>query len=231
MTITEFLKLSIEDQIRAVEKGDVADAQILTYDLTTAFTNKQIDIAGNFFGVISATDANVTASIEFNKIGSGAIPFTKQLYMIRPFGKIFLTSSAQANKTITFIISSFANQAFGVQDNRSQSDIASSLDDIQENTNSLKEGTTGTFASHVSLTATATAVSAVSANASISETIIQADFDNTDYVYLGFDNTTTNTKYLVKLKAGQVFSTNQFKGAIFAYGHTGTQKFSASYTT
>lgn len=225
-SIKELKEASLEDVLRLIETGDVTDAVVYTLPLDNAFSNFQVQIAGNFIACIAGTDSTTTVDIEFNRVGSGSVTFTQGLNITRPFNRFFITSSAQTGKSIKFIISSYASELFAVQDNRSQGNIANSLTAIQ---NQLVGDSTGTFASDVSLTATATAVKVITgANVQVSFGIF-ADYANTDYIYLGFDNTTTDTKKIVALKAGQLYSIDNFKGDVYAYSTTGTQKLSAFY--
>lgn len=147
LSIKDILNLSIEEQIKLIQRGDIIDAKIVTYDLTTAQTNKEVSIAGNFFGMIfggntsNTPDANVNVDVTFNfqpsTNGSEAINFTQGLYINRPFRQVFLTWSAQSGKVAKFIVSSFANATVSVQDNRSQTTIASALSSIITNTTGI----------------------------------------------------------------------------------------------
>lgn len=60
--------------------------------------------------------------------------------------------------------------------------------------------------------------------------VLQADFTNGDYVYIGFDNTVSATKKIVALQAGQTYILEKFKGDIYAFSST-AQKLSVSYAT
>lgn len=225
-SIKELKEASLEDILRLIDSGDVTDAVVYTLPLDNAFSNFQVQIAGNFIACIAGTDASTTVDIEFNRVGSGSVTFTQGLNITRPFNRFFITSTAQAGKTIKFVISSYASELFAVQDNRSQGNQTTLLTTINTQ---LVGDATGTFASDVSLTAAATAVKVITgASVQVSWGVF-ADYANSDQIYLGFDNTTTNTKKMVALKAGQLFSIDNFKGDIYAYGATGTQKLSAFY--
>jgi len=231
MNIQDLLKLSPEELIAKVEAGDVSDCIVYTIPLDNALNNFQVEIAGNYIACISgfttsggATDSSVNATLEFNRIGNGQVNFTQGLGMIRPFSRFFLTASAQAGKSISFIISSYA-PLFGIQDNRSNSLQTTYLSNIQAEL----QGPTaaGTFGNDATV-GTTPVVSALAANANRHAFIIQADLTNTGTIYLGFDNTVSSTKKICSLTPGQSFLLDDYRGPVFAVASAAGQKISAS---
>jgi len=143
LSIRDILALSPEDQIRAVEAGDISDAIIHTLPLDTAFNNFCVEISGNFFCCIFGTDNNTNADIQFNKVepnNQNAINFTQGLQTTRPFARFFVTSAAQAGKTIKFLIAT-SFPLFGITDNRSEVTQGSSLATIATNTENTTDNT------------------------------------------------------------------------------------------
>lgn len=221
MNIRDLKNLSLEEVIAKIHRNEIADAVIYTLPLDTALTNFQVSLMGNFIGCINATDANANVSIEFNKIGSGQINFTQGLEIARPFDNLFLTSTAQAGKTITFVISSYAPELFGIQDNRSNTLTASYLANIQAE---LQGGSTLTNAADVSVTTSAASVLAADSPHAVS---FFADLANTDVIYIGNASVSATRKWIA-LRAGDFFSVDDYKGEVYAVSGSGTQKLSVA---
>lgn len=222
MNIQDLLKLSPEDLVKKIQSGDISDAVVLTLPLDVAFSNKSLNIAGNFISCVASTDVNVSVDLEFNRINNGKTTFTQGLTFIRPFGNIFVTSSAQAGKTITFIISSFA-PLFAIQDNRSNALQASYLSTIAAE---LQGSTTGTDTDDVAVGVTQ--VTALAANTARKSLCIQADPANTGKIFIGFTTAVATTKKIACLVPGASIMLDDFRGALYAISDTAAQKISAS---
>ncbi len=141
LKIKDLKELSFEDVIRLINANEIAEPVKITLPLDNALNEKQFDIEGNFIGVIDATDANVAISVKFNKWDSEAIVFTRGLSFIRPFGKLFFTSTAQAGKSISLLISAYAPELFQIIDNRSEAIQTAELTNISNNTGATKNNT------------------------------------------------------------------------------------------
>lgn len=78
---------------------------VLTIALDTALEKKKIPIGGTFLWAVTATDNGVLASIAFKPdAGDNSIPFRKGTSISGAhFKEIYVTATAQAGKTITFV--------------------------------------------------------------------------------------------------------------------------------
>lgn len=132
--IKEIKNLTLEEVIEKINAGDIAEPVKYTLALDTATSDKQLDIAGNFFGVVDASAADASISVKFNKNQSEAIDFTKGLYMTRPYNKVFLSWDAQAGESVDIIIASMNKDLFDVQDFRTEVSQAIDLAAIKDNT-------------------------------------------------------------------------------------------------
>lgn len=84
---------------------DAPRISIITFDLTTARNKDLVHIAGNFLWAAEASDRNALVRVAFEgQESETGIPF-KYGSLIRglPYGKVYLTHTAQAGKTITFV--------------------------------------------------------------------------------------------------------------------------------
>lgn len=141
--IKEIKNLTLEEIIAKINAGDIAEPVKYTLALDTLTTDKQIDISGNFFGVIDASAANAKITVKFNRNQSEGIDFTKGLYMTRPYNKVFISWAAQTGATIQIIIASFNKDLFEIQDFRTEASAATDTAAIKNNTR-LLNGDTGT---------------------------------------------------------------------------------------
>ena len=141
--IKEIKNLTLEEVIAKINAGDIAEPVKYTLELDTLTADKQLDISGNFFGVVDASAANATISVKFNKNQSESIAFTKGLYMTRPYNKVFLSWAAQTGASIQIMIASMNKDLFEIQDFRSETTSSADLATIKAHARSLN-GDTGT---------------------------------------------------------------------------------------
>lgn len=221
MDIKEIVNLSPEQISKLIDAGDISESIILTIPLDTAFVNKQYDIAGNYIACFNSTDVNTNVDIEFNRINSGAINFTQGLKFRRPFNRIFITSSAQAGKTIQLLISSF-NPLFELQDDRSNNLTASYLAEIQEQ---LQGGTTLTNAADATVTTSSGSV--LASNTDRHALMLFADLANTAVIYVG-NSSVSATRKMVALNPGDSLLLDDYTGQLYAVSASGSQKLSVA---
>ncbi|MFH0772545.1 MAG: hypothetical protein V1933_08005 [Candidatus Omnitrophota bacterium] len=120
-----------------------SEPQKLIIPLDNALVEKQLDLEGNFIGVIEATDVSSYLDIKFNTTDTEIVRFTKGLSFIRPFRKLFLTCAAQAGKSIELLISAYSPQDFQLIDHRAEALQTTELTAIKNYVRSLN-GDTGT---------------------------------------------------------------------------------------
>ncbi|MBU0606029.1 MAG: hypothetical protein KKH77_07055 [Candidatus Omnitrophica bacterium] len=221
LNIKDIKSMSFEDIIQKINAGDIAEPVKFSLPLDTATENLQLNFAGNYFGVIDASDQSAEIAVKFNKQQSESLTFSKGLYMVRPFNQVFLTWAAQTSKTIDIIISAYAKELFEVMDFRSATQLSADTADILDQ---MKGVATALGFDLVTLDTDPHV--AVAANTQRRSVIIQAAAGNTSTVYLGFDNTTATTKYVVALKPGEIYSIDDYQGAIWASSATATDKIS-----
>jgi hypothetical protein len=221
-SIQELLSLSPEVLISKVLSGDVAETQIYTLPLDTAFTDYFIPLKGLYFGAVAATDITGSVDIEFNRLGSGKTTFTQGLYVTRPFGGIYITSSAQAGKTISFVLSMYA-PLFKIDDNRSNTLQATYLANILDQMQG--QVTAGSFDTDVSVSVAAVVAAASDTRRAV---FLFADKANTDNIHIGFSTAVTSVKKVITLAPGESFTVDDYRGDVSAIAGSGTQKLSVS---
>lgn len=80
----------------------------LVLDLTTARSEYEVPLSGNYLVVFDASDFSANVGIRFNESYADALTLTKGRGLRIPFYRIYITHAAQAGKTVTLI--------FGVSD-------------------------------------------------------------------------------------------------------------------
>lgn len=216
--INDIKNLSLEQLFKLADSGNLIEPIKLTLPLDTAFDNKQLSLAGNYVGVVEATDTSTNINIGFNRSEVEKINFTKGLAIICPFDRLFITSDAQASKSITLLISSFAPQLFQVLDNRSEATQTTILEAIRDELIGASSGTYGT-----EKTIGTSQSQVLAANSSRKAFIIQSKAVNSGKIYIGFDNTVTSTKWIAELQAGQSLILDDWTGTVHAISDTAGQ--------
>lgn len=219
--IKDIKNMTFEEVLQKINAGDIAEPVSFELPLDTATTDWQLPISGNYFGVIDASSQSAEISVRFNKSQAEALTFSKGLYMLRPYNQLFLSWEAQAGATVTIIVSAYAKELFEVMDFRSAtqqaSDVSGILDQLKGTSTALGFGV---------VTLDTDPHLAVAANTQRRSIIIQSDVNNTSTVYIGFDNTTATSKYVIALKPGEIYSVDDYQGAIWASSATATDKIS-----
>lgn len=215
----EFFRGIVQRQDGAVEfckanTNTILQKVTLTLTLAGEYT---YNLSGNYVYAIEATDGEAEVSLQFSRKDSlsNSFPITKGLGYQHPFDKIHFSWSAQTGKTITILVASFAPEIFGVIDNRSQNDILTTLENIEEQLT----GTNNADFDVVAVLATATLI--VPANADRKSVIVSHRGDGVGLIYLGFDNTVTALKHFIQLAPGESWSIDDYTGDVYAIRSAG----------
>ena len=209
---TNFLKSMDNTELsKLVDAGVLGSPISYVIPLDTAMNLKQISVAGNYFGIQEATDANVKISVSFNRSGDSKIEFTKGLAFVIPFNRFFITSDAQAGKTVTILIYNYAPELFQVIDNRSEASSLVALEavlaELQGETLSEEGGT------RVQLSAETEAI-ALNADRK-NYTLFNPVGNGIIYVRHG-DTVVTTSNYKYAIQAGQMVMIDDYRGAVRA---------------
>lgn len=199
LSIQEIKQLSLEQVLKAVEAGDIAEPNLITIPLGTATTDKQISCAGNYFGIYDATDVNVKITAKFNRVSdTGALMGLGQSF-IRPIKQVYISWTAQESKTITILIASLAPDLFAYLDQRSNVLQAQYLADIETNTDGISNLSTILAAlNSVASTGVLKSLGDISTGNSLIKRVRSLDGDTgTQVVASGASNNNTVTIYTV----------------------------------
>lgn len=80
----------------------------VTLDLSTARSEVEVPLSGNYLVVFEATDFSSNVKVRFNESYMDALTLTKSRGLRIPFYRVFISNEAQAGKSVTLI--------FGVSD-------------------------------------------------------------------------------------------------------------------
>jgi len=211
LTVDTIQKLSFEEILRLIEGNQIAEPYLVTLDLSDGLDNKRIEIAGNFFAMLDATDSNVSIKVQFNTNSTTApqFPFTKGLQIKKPFRRIFISAESQPGKTVTLVISNFGGVLFDINDNRSAQTMTATLEEIRDE---LKGGSTASAGGGAIALAAEGVI--LSANPNRKSFGIYNPIGN-DYLYIRFDNTVVDTtNYAICLPSGACYIGDDYQGII-----------------
>ncbi len=197
------------DVLNEVRRQRTSTYRILVIDLGTARTEAELGITGSAVFIATATDANSNVLVRLNEIGNDQFTLKKQQKVISPFYRLYLTNAAQSGKTITLAIATQVPDLFEFEDTSSQASIDATLSAILDELKGLSTGTYGQTA------ALAGATQIIAANTGRKSALVQNDPASTNDLLLGLDNTVAVAKCFIRLQPGEVWSTDDYTGAIF----------------
>lgn len=200
---------NFDELLKWVKENRMASIETLTIDLSIARSEQELSVSGLFIYASEATDTTANLQIRHNEQESGLITITKNFGPVFPFYRLFLTNAAQAGKTITLIIGRAA--PFDIKDNRSQTDTLTTLEQIRDD----QRSTTGTINAEATIGDVAEET-LLAVNPNRRSLSVQANPANTGYIYIFYVTAGGATKYKAILQAGQYFSDDKYRGAVFA---------------
>lgn len=93
--------MSFEDQLSEIKIRRPQVYKLLTLDLTSARSEFEIPVAGNYMVVLDATDINTSVGVRFNESYCDQATLKKRQGFKVPFYRFFITNAAQAGKSLT----------------------------------------------------------------------------------------------------------------------------------
>ena len=212
----------------------ISAPQFLPIDLSVALMDKEYSIAGNFFYIYASPDQTSYITVKTNPSDISSPQYVFQTGFKGPFTKLYITTPAGQTGLMKIMIAAQDPQTFEVIDNRSgiSASMISMLTELQTGaieTNMaavLAElqgiATEGTYDTEKTVDAS-NVVTIFAANATRKACIIQSKDTNTKYIYLGFTNAVTTSKWFMQLQPGQAFMIDDYRGPIYAISDTAGQ--------
>ena len=196
------------DQIAFVRSSSIGTPKKLRIDLGAAHNNLELDISGNYFYVIEATDNTSNAEIKVNETREPGFTFYRSMGLHTPFYRLIITNAAQVAHEVTILYGNVSKDMLEVIDNRGST--ISGLDAIRDE---LRGDTAPEGFGEVNIALAATLIRA--ANTDRKSLIIQNKIGNTGNLYLGYDNTVAANKHFVCLEPGDAYVVDDYRGAIW----------------
>lgn len=204
--LTEFF----DQQVEYIRRSSIGTPKKLHIDLSVAHTDLEMNIAGNFFYVINSASIDHFFEVKFNEQREPGHTLYQYMGFKTPYYRFYISNTVQAGGAVDIVYGTLASEFLDVIDNRSQiqGDITAVRDQLQGSTTAQGFGL-------VDIPANPTLI--VPANVDRKSLIIQALYSNTDDVLIGYDNSLVIGKYIARLKPGDVYMVDDYRGDI--YGH------------
>ncbi len=203
-------------QLDEVHRMGLAPARQIDINLAVVKTDREFNLAGNFFYVKDAPGLTEYIEVKVNSSGRPAVSWTKQTGFIQPFNRIYITTPAGQVGTMKILIASEAPTLFDILDNRSAISEATQgvLDELRGDVTpeDYNQATIGVAQSEV-----------LAANVDRKSFSIQAKSTNTGIVYVGFDNLVTATNWFAELQPGQSCEGDNYRGPLHAIASAAAQ--------
>jgi len=94
---------TFNEQIADIKQNQPQIYKTLTLDLSSARSEYEMPISGNYFLIMDASDINTNIDVRFNMITADRINLIKGRGVKLPFYKIYLSNTAQSGKSITIV--------------------------------------------------------------------------------------------------------------------------------
>lgn len=181
------------------------------------------DVTGKHVKIVSCTVASVLMGFDAGNVErvypddcyAGPLEGFKHLRFVADVGACTVVIQVAEQPILSGSLTSLAT-------------ISATLGTIDTNTDSLPlilaemQGPTAAaaFGNETTLAAT-TATSILAANANAHGRFIQAKSTNTASIFIGPDNTVTDTKWMIELAKGQGYTFDDYRGPLYAYSVAG----------
>lgn len=111
-----FVPVSIRAEAAERFGSRAQTVQIITFDLATAVTLKEIKLTGNAIWAFDASDNAAKLTVRFNEQSGEGLPFQKGMFIKGiAFDRIFIDNTAQAGKTITILVAVEGDQLIAIE--------------------------------------------------------------------------------------------------------------------
>jgi len=199
-------------ELRDVQRREAAVPRKLEIDLGIVATDQEYSISGNIFYIWESEDSAAEIQVKFNRNTEAAIPLSQQTGLLTPFDTVYITTPAGQTGTMTILYGTESPELLDFIDNRSQTSA-----DLAAIRNQLEgDAAEESFAE---ITVGAAAVQLLAANAGRKACWIHNDINNSDDLYLGFDNTVTTAAggniWFAVLSPGMGWGVDDYRGDIY----------------
>jgi len=202
-----------------IQQG-IGQPRKLTLDLSVAITNHRFAISGTQFGVWASPLSTDEIQVRFNANQAVMIPFRQGRVLAVPFNKVFITVPAGMAGNMDILYGHGAMDLFRIFPaipapfTSMETILNGVLAELQGETTSIGYGETAVGLAAVLLMA---------GNTNRKGCVIQAKWDNTGIIYLGFSNAVTGANWAVCLAAGEAYTWDNYRGNIYGIASVAAQ--------
>lgn len=196
-------------QIDYVRSRSMGVPKAISIDLSVAINDQEYDVSGNLIYILMAPDDYSYVGVKLNENREYQFSLYRGMGFVTPFHRLFITTPAGQTGTIILVYGTESPLLMNVIDNRSATSLAINAIQVELQGDSTPENWNR-------VTCGAGQVQVLAANANRKAWSVCANPNNTANIYLGFDNTVTNTKYFHILEPGDSYGQDDYRGAIHA---------------
>ncbi|KKN24055.1 hypothetical protein LCGC14_0898790 [marine sediment metagenome] len=193
----------------------------LTIDLSVALTEKEFGISGTQFGVWNSPLSSDIIQVRFNQNQAQQIPFARSRILAVPFNKVFISVGAGMTGDMDILYGHGSMDLFRIFP--SVPEPFTSMETILNSINRELEGDIAAEGYGIDAVGLA-AVEVIAANADRCGCSIQARWDNTGIIYVGFGDTVGPANYQSCLSAGDGYTWDDYRGPVFAEASVAAQE-------
>ncbi len=214
--------MAVEVQnIQEMVMAGIGQPKKLTLNLALAFTDREFTISGTQFGVWNAPLSTDQILIRFNESRAQQIPFNRTMILAVPFTKVYITVPAGMTGDMVLLYGHGSMDLFRIFP--SVPEPFTSMEAILTAIRDELQGDVAAEGYNAQAVGMA-AVEVIAANVARRGCSIQARWDNTGIIYVGFDNGVGPAAYQSCLAAGEGYSWDDHRGPIFAEASVAAQE-------
>ena len=208
-----------EKQLQLVKQLGFRAVREIKINLAVVTSDKEFNLAGNFFYVKDAPNNEYYIDVKINSSGADPISWTKQTGFLHPFTRLYITTPADQAGTMKILIAAEAPGLFDVVDHRTAA--SATLNDILEQL----EGGTIDGQTGPEFDVGLAAIELLPFQSSRVGFSLQAKSTNTGNIYIGFyDGVLTTGFWFAELQPGQPLMKSNYRGPLWAISDTANQK-------
>jgi len=209
------METEFRGQLEQVHHMGLNPIRPIDINLAVPVTDKEFNLAGNFFYIMHAPGLTEYIGVKINSSGRPVVRWTKQTGFICPFNRLYITTPAGQTGTMQILIASEAPSIFDVLDHRSA--ISETMQDVLDE---LRGDVTPEGPGAELTVGAALQVQLLAASATRKAFSLCTDPSNTGNIYLGFDNTVTTAAggviWFHCMEPGGQFGMDDYRGPIHA---------------
>ena len=207
--------------IQEMVMAGVGQPKKLTLNLALAFTDREFTISGTQFGVWNAPLSTDQILVRFNESRAQQIPFNRTMILAAPFTKVYITVPAGMTGDMVLLYGHGSMDLFRIFPS-----VPEPFTSMEAILTAIRDELQGPV-THINFNSIAVGLAATtvrSAEPNRRGLVVQARWDNAGIIYVGFNNGVGPTTYAISLAAGEAYTWDNYRGAIWAEASVAAQE-------